>query len=95
MVTICAILKAKPGNEQSLRDVLIKLIEPSRAESGCMDYTLHNSLEDKGTFVFYESWIDEEAVQAHIKTDHYQTYRQNAEGLLDTREVHRLKKIVF
>ncbi|WP_145950091.1 putative quinol monooxygenase [Paenibacillus sp. Y412MC10] len=94
MIIICAVLKAKPENEQSLRDELNKLIEPSRAEPGCVEYTLHYSLDNKGTFVFYESWIDEEALNTHLKTDHYQTYRKNVEGILDVREVYRLEKCI-
>lgn len=93
-ITINAILKAKPGKEQLLRGELEKVIQPSRAEKGCIEYTLHESLEDKGVFVFYETWKDEESLKLHLETSHYQEYRQNTAPLIDTREVYRLQKIV-
>ncbi|MDP4084503.1 MAG: putative quinol monooxygenase [Bacillota bacterium] len=93
-ITINAILKAKPGKEQLLREELVKVIQPSRAEKGCIEYTLHESLEDRGVFVFYETWKDEESLKFHTETDHYQEYRQNVSTLLDTREVYRLQKTV-
>ena len=44
-ITTIARLKAKPGAEARLEEALKKLIEPTRAESGCIDYTLHRDLE--------------------------------------------------
>lgn len=40
-VIINAILQAKPGKEEELRSELVKVIEPSREEKGCIQYTLH------------------------------------------------------
>lgn len=93
VITICAILKAKPGQEEQLRDELIKLIKPSRAEKGCKQYELHKSLEEKGTYVFYESWADEDAIIAHVNTDHYQTYLKNIETIIAKMEVYHLENI--
>ncbi|MGC5772740.1 putative quinol monooxygenase [Paenibacillus pabuli] len=93
VITICAILKAIPGYENQLHDELLKLIEPSRAEKGCIQYKLHQSLEEKGTFVFYESWADENAITEHVNTEHYQTYRKNIETIIDTTEVYYLENI--
>ncbi|OME90806.1 MULTISPECIES: putative quinol monooxygenase [Paenibacillus] len=93
VITICAILKAKQGHENQLRDELLKLIEPSRAEKGCIQYMLHRSLEEKGTFVFYESWADENAIITHVNTEHYQTYRKNIETIIDTMDVYHLENM--
>jgi quinol monooxygenase YgiN len=93
-IIINAILKAKPGKEQQLREELGKVLPPSRAEEGCVNYTLHESMDDKGTFVFYETWKDEESLQSHTETAHYKAYRQNVADLLDAREVYRLKEVV-
>ncbi|MGG3281220.1 putative quinol monooxygenase [Paenibacillus solani] len=91
VITICAILKGIPGHENQLRDELLKLIEPSRAEIGCIQYKLHQSLEEKGTFVFYESWADQSAITEHINTEHFQTYRKNIEAIIDTEVVYHLQ----
>ncbi len=93
VITICAILKAKPGQEEQLRDELLKLIEPSRAEKGSIQYKLHKSIEEIGTFVFYESWADENAINVHVNTEHYKTYRKNIETIIDTMYVYHLQNL--
>lgn len=92
-IVINAILKAKPGTEDLLRTELLNLIEASRAEAGCIQYTLHESTEYKDTFVFYEQWKDEKALAFHLETDHYKHYRQQTEQLFEKREVYRLQII--
>lgn len=62
---------------------------PSREGAGCIKYDLHQS-EDQ-TFVLFEVWKDEEALEHHIQTAHYQEYRNNIADLVSTREVYKLK----
>ncbi|WP_127497582.1 putative quinol monooxygenase [Paenibacillus glycanilyticus] len=93
MITIVAILKARPGTERQLRDELLKVAAPSRAEEGCVDYILHNSPEHPEQYVLYENWKDEDALQAHLASSHYQEYRRSTEAWLASREVYRLNKI--
>ncbi|MBX0358547.1 putative quinol monooxygenase [Halobacillus sp. Nhm2S1] len=93
MITINAIIKAKQGQEQALFEEMKKAVEPSQSEEGCMEYTLHRSLDDEGTFVFYETWKDETALKAHIESDHYQAYRKATADLTDSRAVHKLQKV--
>lgn len=94
-IAINAILRAKPGKAHELREELVKMIGPSRAEKGCIEYTLHESAEDPGIFVFYEVWKDEESLKEHIETNHYKEYRKKGELLVETREVYRLQKVVL
>ncbi|MTH55210.1 antibiotic biosynthesis monooxygenase [Bacillus mangrovi] len=92
-ITINAIMKAKEGREEELFAAMKKAIAPSRAEEGCISYDLHRSKEDKGVFVFFENWKDQEAVDAHIASPHYQAYREEIAPLIETREVHFLDKV--
>jgi quinol monooxygenase YgiN len=43
-------LGRKPGAEAQLEEVLKSLIEPTREETGCIDYTLHRDLEEPGAY---------------------------------------------
>lgn len=92
-ITINAILTAKPGKEDALREELIKVVHASREEEGCISYTLHESTENPETFVFYENWLDEDALNRHIESHHYKNYRKNIETLVQKREVYRLNII--
>ena len=62
---------AKPGHEDELRAKLKTLIEPSRAEPGCVMYTLHENPAEPGKFLFYEIWKDDAAFEYHTKTKHF------------------------
>ncbi|WLR46418.1 putative quinol monooxygenase [Halobacillus litoralis] len=93
MITINAIIQAKQGQEDALFTELKKVVEPSRKETGCVEYTLHQSLDDEGTFVFYETWEDETALKAHVESGHYQAYREATAELTESRSVHKLRKV--
>ncbi len=69
-LTIVATLKSKKGNEQKLKDVLSKLVPITQKEKGCINYDMHQSVEDPGTFVFHENWETRADWDAHMKAPH-------------------------
>ena len=91
-IVITAILKAKENMEEQLLAELIKVQEGSRAEAGCLNYDLPQSIAD-GTFVLHETWKDNDALESHVGSSHYQEYRTNTADLLSKREVYKLKAI--
>lgn len=71
--SIVATLKAKPGEEDALKTIALKLVAAVRAhEPGCLLYTLSQG-EDKQTFVFMERYADDAALAFHRTTEHYKT----------------------
>ena len=70
-LTLLAKLKAKSGSESALREALMAMVEPSRAEAGCLNYDLHVDKSDPSVYWVYENWQDEEALVAHTKEPHY------------------------
>lgn len=77
-----AILKAKDGKREELRSGLLKLIEPTRAEAGNLDYTLFELTEKPGTFYMREAFVDQSALDLHFETPHFQAFAAVAESLL-------------
>jgi quinol monooxygenase YgiN len=69
-IILTAMVKAKPGQEEAVKEVLIALVEPTRKEAGCLCYNLHQSKSDRTQFMFYEQWASKEAIDAHGKTPH-------------------------
>ena len=51
------------------------LVEPTRKESGCLCYNLHQSKSDKSQFMFYEQWASQEALDAHGKMPYMKALR--------------------
>ena len=51
-LTVIAKLKAKSGAEERLYEECRKLIAPTLAEEGSMNYDMYRSTEDRSTFIF-------------------------------------------
>lgn len=91
---LIAMFTAKPGKAEALRDLLEGLIEPTRAEPGCLDYRLMADREDERRFIFVEAWRDDEALEAHFETPHLQEALGKFPELLDgDLELRRLKLV--
>jgi len=72
---VSATVMAKDGCEAALEAELTKVVEPVRAEQGCIRYDLHKS--DYGNvFFFYEIWESAAHLAAHGKTPHIEAMRQ-------------------
>ena len=80
--TVVAKIRAKAGLEDKVRSELLSLITPTRKESGCINYDLHQSQEDKGLFLFYENWVSRQDLDDHLKTPHLQAFLGKSEELL-------------
>ncbi|MFJ1709621.1 putative quinol monooxygenase [Kitasatospora sp. NPDC088346] len=74
---------ARPSQREALQNALVELIEPSRAEPGCFDYTLFELQEQPGTFYVRETWADQEALDFHMATPHFQAFAARFGELLE------------
>jgi quinol monooxygenase YgiN len=83
MHIIVAEMKALPGKVEQLTAVLETMLEPSRAEVGCISYRFFRSHEDNNSVLFYEQWQDMAAIEFHFSTEHFQALGGKLEGLLD------------
>ena len=81
-LTVIAHIRAKPGQESRVRQVLQGLVSATRAEAGCINYDLHQSQTDPALFVFYENWTSEAHLDAHSKSPHIQSFRKVAGEIL-------------
>lgn len=48
------------------------LVEKTKAEAGCIAYDLYHDHKQKGHFVFIEEWVDREALDLHVQSEHFQ-----------------------
>jgi quinol monooxygenase YgiN len=63
-----------------VKSELIKLIESTRKEEGCIQYYLHQDNERPELFLFYENWESRELWQSHMTNDHLSVYMAATEG---------------
>jgi len=81
---VIAKINAIPGKESKLKEILIKLIEPTRNEPGCLSYILLNNTADQGEFSFFEEWMTEKDLETHMQSAHFKDAVKNLDGLIDT-----------
>lgn len=81
-ISIIAVLKAKPGQKDALRQALQALLLPTRQEPGNLDYALFQLRDAPDTFYMRESWRDPSALEAHIALPHFQAFIAQMDSLL-------------
>ncbi|WP_393970504.1 putative quinol monooxygenase [Kluyvera intermedia] len=82
MISIIAVLKAKTGKVDELREALKALILPTRQEPGNTDYTLFQLRDEPEVFYMRESWRDKAALEEHISLPYFQTFIGQMDSLL-------------
>ena len=81
-VTVIARIKAKTGEVQRVKEELLKLLAPTRAENGCINFDMHQGATDQSQFLFHENWTSKATLEAHFETPHIKNWLRVAEGLL-------------
>jgi quinol monooxygenase YgiN len=79
-LTIVANIKANPDKIELVKAELLKLIETTRAEEGCINYDLHQDNDDPAHFMFYENWESRDLWQTHMGAPHLAAYMAATEG---------------
>jgi quinol monooxygenase YgiN len=81
-ITVFARIKAKTGKEEETKNALMALIDPTREESGCIEYTMHQSSDDPSLFMFYEIWASKNDLDDHLQKPHLAEFVKKADELL-------------
>jgi quinol monooxygenase YgiN len=79
---VVARMIARPEKVDEVRSVLVGLIAPTRVEAGCLVYELLQNREDSTDFTFVEEWESDEALDAHLASEHLRAARTKLPALL-------------
>lgn len=82
MISLIAVLKAKPGQTDALRQALQALLLPTRQEPGNLDYALFQLRDAPDTFYMREAWQGQDALDAHVAMPYFQAFMTQMESLL-------------
>ena len=80
-VTVVAQIRAKDGMEEKVKQELMGLVGPTASEKGCIKYDLHQSVENKALFMFYETWASKKDLDAHFHMPHMKAHMPKARDL--------------
>ena len=70
-LTIIASILAKKSQKELVKSEVLKLVEPTRKEKGCINYDLHQDNNNENLFIFHENWESEELLKAHTQSAHF------------------------
>jgi len=82
-LTLIAKIVAKAEKRELVRSELLKLITPTRAEEGCINYDLHQDNENSNLFIFHENWESKELLQKHLASAHIAEYMKATEDSIE------------
>ncbi len=71
-----------PGKEMDFRKELLRIVEPTRAEIGCLAIHAFESLREPLVFAIHSEWADEAAFELHAQLPHTVQFLGAAEKLL-------------
>ncbi|WP_068617930.1 putative quinol monooxygenase [Paenibacillus tuaregi] len=74
MIIIHAEMKVNREAEAEFLESVQELIESSRAEAGNVSYQLLKDTDQDNTYLMVEQWKDQEAVEAHNASSHFQAF---------------------
>ncbi len=92
-LSLVAIVKAKSGQKEFVKEEILKLIPITREEKGCNHYNLFEDNKDKSRFVLEEKWTSYEDWQAHMNNTHMKNYSEVTKDAVESWELIELTQV--
>jgi quinol monooxygenase YgiN len=93
LIVVAAQIKIKPQKEQEFIDFCQTLISPSRAEAGAVSYSFYKDESQAHSFIFYEEWKNQAALDEHFQTPYFKEFVKRAPDLLAEPAVIKIYRI--
>jgi quinol monooxygenase YgiN len=93
IVTVVAKLIVHEAALATVKTELLKMIEPTRMEEGCIEYRLHQDNDEPKVFIFFEMWENLSCLERHLATPHFSSYIAAVEGMIAEKNVHKMTRI--
>lgn len=72
MIILTAALQVVNGSEGEAERILLDLVRETGREEGVREYRFHRTPNEPGSFFFYERYVDQAALDAHLGSAHFQ-----------------------
>lgn len=83
MIVIVAKNFVRKDKVEEFKELAKPLIAASRAEEGCVSYSLFEDIHDPGILTFIEEWESPEAIQIHNNSEHFTSIVPKLGGLTE------------
>ncbi len=92
-LNVVAIIDAKPEYVTVVENALRDMLEPTRAEQGCLQYELNRDLDNPTRMIMIERWTNEAALERHTTTPHMARLRRAMDGRVERTAFSRLAQL--
>ncbi|TCC97246.1 antibiotic biosynthesis monooxygenase [Pedobacter hiemivivus] len=93
-IYITAIIKAKEQYREEVLSILQNMVEQTHKEEACELYVLHQGIDDKNLFTFYEIWKNKEGFDAHNQKPYIKAFGQLVEEKLQEQPTVLLTELI-
>jgi quinol monooxygenase YgiN len=81
-ITLIVPIKAKAETVDVVRDRLREMAELTRKEPGNINYIIHELTEEAESFIIYENWRDQAALDFHMDQEYLKKFLADGDTLL-------------
>lgn len=81
MIIVAGTVRIDTGKLDATRGEMGKMLNASRAEDGCVEYSYAIDVLDPGLVHVFEIWRDRAALDRHFQTQHMAQWRQSFPAL--------------
>lgn len=81
-INLTVIIKSKPESRETLKSLLLDLVQNSKKETACLQYDLHQSNGEPNTFIFHEIWENQNGLDNHNQQSYIQSFFKKSKLLL-------------
>ncbi len=65
-IVLIARLKVKKDAVEALKQAALEIVADSRSEPGCVNYDIHQAIDDETVFLWHETWANKAALDEHF-----------------------------
>lgn len=90
-IYLTVVVKAKPEHQQEIKTLLYSLPELSKKEDACIEYDVHQSIDDENTFILNEEWESLEGLSLHNEQPYSKEFFASFDKLQENPILYRSK----
>ena len=82
-INLTVIIKGKSEYREEVKSILKNLAENSKKEVACLQYDLHQNIDDPNFFILHEVWKNIEGLDLHKEQSHSLKFNEASEHFLE------------
>lgn len=82
-IVLMARLKVRADQVEALKRAALGIVAASRAEAGCVNYDVHQLIEDETVFLWHETWASKDALDEHFDKDYTREFFARVDEFAD------------